>query len=68
MEHTDDGRVWVTNPDAADPTAKFRWPAHLVGVNNNLKLAPSQKRRVTEPAPNTTPKTVTRVTEPEKEK
>ena len=67
MEHTDDGRVWVTNPDAADPTAKFRWPAHLVGVNNNLKLAPSQKKRVTEPEQNTTTRTV-RVTEPEKEK
>lgn len=68
MSHTDDGRVWVTNPDADDPTAKFRWPAHLVGVHNNLKLAPSQKQRVEEPEQNTTPKTVTRVTEPKKEK
>lgn len=67
MPATPDDRVLVYRKD--DPTkTKFRWPAHLVAMSENLQTVPSQKRRVTEPAKSpTTPKTVTRVTEPEKE-
>lgn len=69
MPATPDDRVLVYRKD--DPAkTKFRWPAHLVAMSENLQVVPSQKRRVTEPAKSpttTTTKTVTRVTEPEKE-
>ncbi|MDI3330703.1 MAG: hypothetical protein QJR09_08205 [Micrococcus sp.] len=59
-----DGRVWAVRKNDPDNT-KFRWPAHLVELDENLDYAPSEKRkRKTEPA--TTDKTV-RVTEPQKE-
>lgn len=61
-----DGRVWAIRKSDPSPRQKFRWPAHLVELDDNLAYAPAEKRRVTEPEPNTTPKTV-RVTEPKKE-
>ncbi|VXA92385.1 hypothetical protein [Citricoccus sp. K5] len=59
-----DGRVWAIRKNDATKQ-KFRWPAHLVELDDNLDFAPSEKnrRRVTEPEPNTTPK-ASRVAEP----
>lgn len=67
MATTPDGRVWAIRTNDPSKT-KFRWPAHLVELDPNLDYAPSEKnrRRVTEPAENTTT-TATRVTEPNKE-
>lgn len=68
MATTPDGRVWAVRKSDPAPRQKFRWPAHLIELDDTLDFAPAEKKRqrVTEPEPNTTPKTV-RVTEPQKE-
>jgi hypothetical protein len=63
MARTPDGRVWAIRKN--DPQKlKFRWPAHLIELDDTLDYAPSSRPRKTEPA--RTDKTV-RVTEPQKE-
>lgn len=56
MGHTQDGYVRAINKNDPDRTV-HRLPRHLVELDPNLDYAPSEKsrRRVTEPAPNTTP-------------
>lgn len=66
MPKSPDGRVWAIRKSDPSPRQKFRWPAHLVEQNDDLDYAPAEKRRVREPEPNTTTKTV-RATEPKKE-
>ena len=68
MPNTPDGRVWAIRKSDPSPRQKFRWPAHLIELDDALDFAPAEKnrRRVTEPEPNTTPK-ASRVAEPQKE-